>query len=113
MGATDRVDLTWWLAGLTGAITLARAFVAFGFPRAYSLPSLPQPAVTPTGLARVRFDLSKVAMLTYGERTLLIGLLAWLLVQMWAFLVMSLVSVPSTVLLVAGRVRRATVSCTC
>ena len=107
VGANDRVDLTWWLAALTGAITLARAFVAFGFPRAYSQPSLPQPAVTPTGWARARFDLSKVAMLTFGERTLLLGVLAWALEPMWAFVVMSCVSVPSTALLVAGRLRRA------
>jgi hypothetical protein len=109
VGANDRVDLTWWLAGLTGAITLVRAFVAFGFPRAYSQPSLPQPAVIPTGFARLRFDLSKVAMLTFGERTLLLGVLALVLKPMWAFVVMSCVSVPSTVLLVAGRVRRARV----
>lgn len=107
VGATDRADLTWWLAGVFGAITLVRAFVAFGFPRAYTQPSLPQPAVTPKGWARVRFDLSKIAMLTFGERTLLLGVLAWALEPMWAFVVMSGVSVPSTVLLVVGRVRRA------
>jgi hypothetical protein len=60
-------------------------------------------------LARLRFDLSKFAMLTFGERTLLLGVLAWLLEPMWAFVVMSCASVPSTVLLVAGRVRRARV----
>lgn len=101
------VTTLWWLAAAAGAVTLIRHLVGFGYVHALGLPSAPP---VPDGELsvgqRLRFDLRKIAMLPFGERTLLVCVLAVVSGPRLAFWGLIVLGGLSTLGMFAGRLRR-------
>lgn len=97
----------WWLAAAAAAVTLVRHLVGFGYVHALELPTAPPvPAGRLTAGQRLRFDLRKIAMLPFGERTLLVCVLAVVSGPRLAFWGLIVMGGLSTLGMLAGRLRR-------
>lgn len=105
--SSRHVSSLWWLAAAAGAITLIRHLVGFGYVHALGLPSSPP---VPDGKLsvgqRFRFDVRKIAMLPFGERTLLVCVLAVISGPRLAFWGLIVLGGLSTLGMLAGRLRR-------
>jgi len=101
------VSALWWLAAAAGAVTLIRHLVGFGYVHAFGLPSAPPvPDGELSAGQRLRFDLRKIAMLPFGERTLLVCVLAVVSGPRLAFWGLIVLGGLSTLGMLAGRWRR-------
>lgn len=101
------VSALWWLAAAAGAVTLIRHLVGFGYVHALGLPSAPPvPEGELSAAARLRFDLRKIAMLPFGERTLLVCVLAVVSGPRLAFWGLIALGGLATLGMLAGRLRR-------
>ncbi len=106
-GSGRHVAALWWLAAAAGAVTLVRHLVGFGYVAALGLPSAPPvPDGELSAGRRLRFDLRKIAMLPFGERTLLVCVLAVASGPRLAFWGLIVLGGASTLGMVAGRIRR-------
>jgi len=109
--AGRHVSELWWLAAAAGAVTLIRHLIGFGYVHALGLPSAPP---VPNGELsigqRLRFDLRKIAMLPFGERTLLVCVLAVVSGPRLAFWGLIVLGGLSTLGMLVGRLRRTAVA---
>jgi len=106
-GSGGHAFTLWWLAAAAGSVTLIRHFVGFGYVHALGLPTAPPvPDGDLSPSQRLGFDLRKIAMLPFGERTLLLCVLVVVSGPWLAFWGLILLGGLSTLGMLAGRLRR-------